>query len=1192
LARPVGDHLTDEELDLLAAAPPGAGSGTDEIRQHLASCRQCCELARRTKAQRRMLKDLHTRVSSPLPGCPPELQIRQLCADLLPARDSEQLLRHAGSCPYCGPLLREYREDFSDDATPEEVRAFSALRSGEPEWQRRMAHDLASAAGAGHHESWFARLWPQPAWQRTAAAVAAAAVLALISGVWWYREATNSADRLLATAYSQRRTFELRFSGAAYGPFRQERGTSDRSRFDRPPALLEAEALIARNLAAHPDSAEWLQARARADLLDWHYDAAILSLKRALRSDPDSPSLLIDLASAYFQRAEATDRSIDYGAAIEYLGKALSVRPDDPVALFNRAIAYERMSLVHQAIADWEHFLKIDSTGPWASEARQRLAALRVKVESHTPANGFAMDAASFLRSTENTEGTTTPRVEDFLEAAIQHWLPAAFPEAGSPHDGESAQALARLASILAAKHRDTWLSDLLNSLPSKESATALRHLSRALSLNVEGKPAEAESESLAAERLFGSGRIRTGVLRSRLETVYARQRSIRADQCFDAATALTRDIARDSYEWMRVQLSIERGICSAMLGDFGAAKQDIDSALAASRTDGFGTLELRSLGMAAMVDVYSGNMLMSWSKNRSGLVRYWQEAFPGMRAYQFHSNLEYAAEKFGHFHLALGLAREAVLTVSATPNRSIEAMARFRLGSTASLANSAAEAEAQLAAAGRLFDALPQNSDTSTYKLSSEISRAQIEIQRGDLASPFQRLLGLRPEVARLPDLPVALSYFATLGTLARRRGDALEAQSAYRAALALIQRQRQSLRDEHERELWMRQSADAYRALVAIRFREAADPEETLQLWESHRTEHQLPANFRSVLHTLGSETVLSYAQSSDGLAIWVADDRGTFAHWTPVSAPSLQRLAQQFSERCADLATPLALIQQDGNQLYRWLIQPVEARLATGRTLVIEADGVISRIPMQALVDDAGRYLGDRYSLVWSPGVWLESVPVARRQRGSSLRALVVGAPVIEGDMAVAFPPLPDALREARAVAARFPGATLLVGGHATLEAVERELPAAEVFHFAGHGFINASGGGLVLAAPQGRNEAAVLDTARVVRERVARCRLAVLSACSTGTGESDELVDPESLASSFLRAGVPAVVAARWRIDSAVTSNLIDEFYEAFLKGQEVPQALHAAALTLRSRPLTGHPYYWAAFSAFGSRSVAE
>jgi len=343
--------------------------------------------------------------------------LRQLSAGLLPISDAEELMWHAGMCGYCGPLLRQLGEDFSDNTTPEEEHAVRVLRSAEPEWQRRLAHDLANAAGTGRRESWLARLWPLPQRQWAAAAVATALVLATVLGVWWYREARNLPERLLARAYSQRRTFELRFAGAPYGQLRQERGGGDRSRFDRPPDLLEAEALIARNLPTHPDSVEWLQASARADLLDWHYDAAIQSLKRALQSDPDSPSLLIDLASAYFQRAEAMDRSVDYGTAIEYLGKALSIRPDDPVALFNRAIAYERTSFVPQAIADWEHYLKLDSTGPWASEARQRLAALKAKVQSHDAPNNSATEAAAFLRNTELANEGANPRVEDYMHS-------------------------------------------------------------------------------------------------------------------------------------------------------------------------------------------------------------------------------------------------------------------------------------------------------------------------------------------------------------------------------------------------------------------------------------------------------------------------------------------------------------------------------------------------------------------------------------------------------------------------------------------------------------------------------------------------------------------------------------------------------------------------------------------------------
>src|SRR5207244_7919388 len=120
-----------------------------------------------------------------------------------------------------------------------------------------------------------------------------------------------------------------------------------------PPTLLEAEALIARKLAGRPADARWMQARGRADILDGNSDAAIGNLQRAVQIDPNSPSLLTDLATAYFQRAERQDRAADYGEALDLLGKTLSKTPDDPVALFNRAIVSERIFLLAQAVEDW-----------------------------------------------------------------------------------------------------------------------------------------------------------------------------------------------------------------------------------------------------------------------------------------------------------------------------------------------------------------------------------------------------------------------------------------------------------------------------------------------------------------------------------------------------------------------------------------------------------------------------------------------------------------------------------------------------------------------------------------------------------------------------------------------------------------------------------------------------------------------
>jgi len=76
-------------------------------------------------------------------------------------------------------------------------------------------------------------------------------------------------------------------------------------------------------------------------------------------------------------------------------------------------------------------------------------------------------------------------------------------------------------------------------------------------------------------------------------------------------------------------------------------------------------------------------------------------------------------------------------------------------------------------------------------------------------------------------------------------------------------------------------------------------------------------------------------------------------------------------------------------------------------------------------------------------------------------------------------------------------------------------------------------------------------------------------------------------PENLARAFLRAGVSHVVASRWPVDSRATKRLMLEFYSKLTGGQSVAAALSAARAAIRREPGTSHPYYWSAFSAFGS-----
>jgi len=206
---------------------------------------------------------------------------------------------------------------------------------------------------------------------------------------------------------------------------------------------------------------------------------------------PDSLALLTDLATAYFQRAEAGDRAVDYGQAIELLGRALAKNPDDPMALFNRAIALEKMNAYKEAIRDWEHCLRVDPSGDWAVEAQRRLTELRKKMKEHEkPLAMLRTDpvAATPLLWARATGQTTSPAPwsasldEEYLDLAVREWLASLYVSVDSSghqtwrRDPALWDALTATADVLRTHHKDRWLADLLHDLPDESaSPNALR---------------------------------------------------------------------------------------------------------------------------------------------------------------------------------------------------------------------------------------------------------------------------------------------------------------------------------------------------------------------------------------------------------------------------------------------------------------------------------------------------------------------------------------------------------------------------------------------------------------------------------------------------------------------------------------------------------------------------------------------
>ena len=68
--------------------------------------------------------------------------------------------------------------------------------------------------------------------------------------------------------------------------------------------------------------------------------------------------------------------------------------------------------------------------------------------------------------------------------------------------------------------------------------------------------------------------------------------------------------------------------------------------------------------------------------------------------------------------------------------------------------------------------------------------------------------------------------------------------------------------------------------------------------------------------------------------------------------------------------------------GHRLYTALVKPWEAALVGKTALVVVPDGVLGLIPFEALVDDQGRYLAERFTITYAHSLAVRAQLAARK------------------------------------------------------------------------------------------------------------------------------------------------------------------------------------------------------------------
>lgn len=1221
MTRPLEKHLDDAELDALVSSPnrakgpgPISESILSDALRHAESCEDCNRKVQMHKHAQGKLFGLNS--SDPVrlgQEClQEEADWLQVAAGLLPEADARALMNHAAQCDRCGPLLKAAAETLSDEVTPREEMLLTSLGSAHPEWQRNMASTLRSNVQERQQKApWWRVLlaWPRPAY--TFAAIAAVVVIGWI-GVRTLRP--PSAEYLLAEAYTEKRTLEIRIPGAKYAPLRFQRSDTG-SNFDKPESLLKAEALISERLRQNPDDPTWLQAKARAELLDGNYDAAIKASQRALESNPDSPQLLTDLGSAYFLRARSANRQIDYGGAIESFGKALAKNPDDPIALFNRALACEQIFLYTQAIDDWEHYLRIDAQGEWSDEARRRLSAVKEKLRQQNQSTVEPLlepiEIAAGKPNDVGLRNKIDARIEDYSHVAITKWLPQAYPPDSGSSSKDSVAALVTLSEILVERHDDSWLADLLSQPKGKQFPSGIQSLSAALSADDGGDYSSARNSARRAAKLLRNAANPAGELRAEAEEVYSDHLLWEGKACISLLHSLGVPLKRSGYGWLRAQMSFEESNCASLVGDLGTYQSAISTGVQEAQAHHYISLYLRGLGFEALSSASLGDATKSFSLAAKGLAIFWIGHVDLTKGYNLYTDLDAAASGLNEPNFQVALWREATALLDRDADILKQAMAHRWYGKAAYLAGRPGLADSEFSKADKLFAASPQTAATTRDRLDAEVWQAKAEVLQGDFERAANRLQRIEPSLYNAPSFDPEIGYYSAAAEIGIRRADPAATDSALRSALFLAEWALNTFSTEERRGQWAEQTRDAYRYAVESKLRQG-DANSALELWEWYRgadiraterlgtrTTRDLAMNappdprnapplpsptvVASTIPVLSDKTIIAYSTFSDGTAIWAYDDRGIFSHWVATPPLVVQQLAVRLQRLCSDPTSDLTELRTTALSLYNLLIKPIEERLDPRRTLLFEPDDSLFVVPWDALVDGSGHYLGQRFATAVTPGVYRTMRLRETTEIASSSAALVVSVPVVAG-----LTPLSDAENEAKSVADMFSGARLLQGNEATLSAIRTALRGKVIFHFAGHAVASLQRIGLVLSESDPATKSPrLMNGQSIASPEIIDLQLAVLSACNTGSESQSSSSGTEDLGNALLRAGVPHVIASRWKVDSSETANFMRALYSSLLAGNKPARALHDARATLASLPDSIHPYFWSAFALHGT-----
>jgi CHAT domain-containing protein/Tfp pilus assembly protein PilF len=332
-------------------------------------------------------------------------------------------------------------------------------------------------------------------------------------------------------------------------------------------------------------------------------------------------------------------------------------------------------------------------------------------------------------------------------------------------------------------------------------------------------------------------------------------------------------------------------------------------------------------------------------------------------------------------------------------------------------------------------------------------------------------------------------------------------------------------------------------------------------------------------------------------------------------PVDRLTLNKTIQAFR---SDLTSPASDPLPAAQQLYDWLIRPVESQLtqAQAETILYAPDGPLRYIPLAAL-HNGNNWLIEQFNINNITAASIDDLtrtaPTDRRILAGAFSDPNTHYEISSGERTLGFSGLPYAGIEVKTLQSLQPASTAYFDPDFSKASILPNMDDYSIVHLATHAAF-LPGSPLDSFILLGNGETITLQE---VQDEwfFSNLDLIVLSACQTAVsslGDSGE----EILGFGYLmqNAGVNAAMASLWTVDDGGTQTLMSAFYATLLQTDVTKtEALRQAQLTLihqgnslQSQPNRGitliaqnnetepqtwsrlsHPYYWSPFVLIGN-----